>query len=231
MLAYPPSRNGSLSPHPPQGAQAEGGNVMSWGAHLYDLIVSSPLTTGHSLTTDLDALVDLASRLSSSLPTNCQRLGQHDLKVVGTHPIDAGGFADVWPGEMGGRKVAVKSYRCYLSTDSASTHIEVSHTSPDVCYAHQQPINRDFTMKRWYTLVSLARTWYHSSGFIPLESTHSLSSLNSWTTSTSGSTSGTTTILGSSTWYVFIVTQTLRHRLSILSASVIGDCACRKAYA
>ena len=49
------------------------------------------------------------------------------MKVDGTRPIDAGGFADLWVGEMGDRKVAVKSYRCYTSADSMTAHIEVSH--------------------------------------------------------------------------------------------------------
>lgn len=68
-----------------------------------------------SLTIDLGALVNVAGRLRSSLPPSYRWLGQENLKIVGSRPIDAGGFADVWVGEMGGRKVAVKSYRCYAS--------------------------------------------------------------------------------------------------------------------
>jgi hypothetical protein len=49
-------------------------------------------------------------------------LEQEDVKVIGARPIDAGGFADVWAGEMGDRKVAVKSYRCYASANYMPTY-------------------------------------------------------------------------------------------------------------
>jgi hypothetical protein len=69
-------------------------------------------------TTDIGTLVNMAGRLRPSLPGDCPWFGQEDLKVVGAHPIDAGGFADVWVGEMGDRKVAIKSYRCHASANS-----------------------------------------------------------------------------------------------------------------
>lgn len=41
-------------------------------------------------------------------------MGQGDLKFVGSRPIDARGFADVWDGTRnGGNAVAVKSLRYY----------------------------------------------------------------------------------------------------------------------
>ena len=71
----------------------------------------------HSLTADLGAPINMADRLRHSPVADCLWLGQEDLKVVGTHPIDAGGFADVWIGELDNRKVAIKSYRCSASAD------------------------------------------------------------------------------------------------------------------
>jgi len=44
-------------------------------------------------------------------------MGQGDLKVTGSRPIDAGGFADIWVGERDdGTKVAIKSQRYYSSS-------------------------------------------------------------------------------------------------------------------
>ena len=66
---------------------------------------------------DPDTLISLADRLRPILPSNYRWLGQGDLNVVGTCPLDAGGFANVWIGELSDQKVAVKSYRCYSSAD------------------------------------------------------------------------------------------------------------------
>ena len=71
---------------------------------------------------DIDTLISMAGRLRPSLPANCLWLEEEDLKVVGVHPVDAGGFANVWVGEMGDRKVAIKSYRCYTSADYAQIY-------------------------------------------------------------------------------------------------------------
>ena len=45
------------------------------------------------------------------------------LEVVGEHPVDAGAVADVWIGMMGNRKVAIKSYRCYSSSEYLVTYM------------------------------------------------------------------------------------------------------------
>lgn len=55
----------------------------------------------------------------SSLPSSCRLLGPEDFKLVGEHPIAAGRFANVWVGTYQGRKVVLKSYRCYMSSDVA----------------------------------------------------------------------------------------------------------------
>lgn len=62
-------------------------------------------------------LVDLVYHLQSLVPTNCRWLKEGALEFVGERPVDAGGIADVWIGMMGGRKVAIKSYRCNSSSD------------------------------------------------------------------------------------------------------------------
>ena len=53
-----------------------------------------------------------------SLPSPCCSLGSEDVKLVGEGPIAAGGFADIWEATYGGRKVILKSYRCYRSFDA-----------------------------------------------------------------------------------------------------------------
>jgi len=97
--------------------------------HSRDQPGLSAMGIDRSITTELGTPVNLDDRLRQSLPSSCMWFGEGDLELVGTHPIDAGGFADVWEGEMGGRRVAVKSYRCYLSGNCAPT-FEVSHPWP-----------------------------------------------------------------------------------------------------
>ena len=55
----------------------------------------------------------MARELLSSLPPPCCLLGPEDFKLVGEQPIAAGRFANVWKGTYEGRKVVLKSYRCY----------------------------------------------------------------------------------------------------------------------
>jgi hypothetical protein len=86
-----------------------------------------PDSIGQSFPIDPDAqcehLIDLVSHLQSLLPGSCEWLEQRALEVVGEHPVDAGGVADVWLGMMGNRKVAIKSYRCYSSSDYLPTYV------------------------------------------------------------------------------------------------------------
>jgi len=72
-------------------------------------------------------LVDAIRRLGPFLPIGCEVFGLGDLEVVGSHPIDAGGFADVWAGERNdGTVVAIKSPRCH-SLSSCLPAYSVSH--------------------------------------------------------------------------------------------------------
>ena len=122
---------------PPRNVQLEEDDAPSHGFHHRD---HSPPGIDRSLTTDLGTLINLAGQLQQSLPPNYRWLGQGDLRVVGIRPIDAGGFADVWVGEMGNRKVAVKSYRCYASADHTATYnVSYPHRS---CVSHSLAIDR-----------------------------------------------------------------------------------------
>ena len=60
--------------------------------------------------------VDAVQNLTPFLPNGCEMLGQGDLRIASSRPINAGGFADVWVGEKDGTKVAIKSYRYYSSS-------------------------------------------------------------------------------------------------------------------
>lgn len=57
-------------------------------------------------------------RSSMSLAT-CRWLNPEDVGLVGERPIAAGGFANIYEATYDGRKVVLKSYRCYVSFDVA----------------------------------------------------------------------------------------------------------------
>ena len=59
----------------------------------------------------------MAQELISSVPSLCCSLGPEDVKLVDEYPVTAGEFADIWEATYGGRKVVLKSYRCYRSFD------------------------------------------------------------------------------------------------------------------
>jgi hypothetical protein len=92
---------------------------------LHSPSLSSQSETRGSPAPDLDDLplsqryAQMAQELLLSLPSP-HSLGPEDFKPVGQHPIAAGGFADIWEGTYEGRKVMLKSYRCYrMSFDVA----------------------------------------------------------------------------------------------------------------
>jgi len=74
----------------------------------------SPMTNP---STPPEHLVDAVRNLKPFLQIGCRMLGQGDLKVDGSRPVDAGGFVDVWVGKLNdGTAVAIKSYRYYSSS-------------------------------------------------------------------------------------------------------------------
>jgi len=122
----PHGRLGRLSSllHPlRRDVQLEGGDILSHDIPPSDKSESLTLEVDHSPSpTDPGTLVNLAGRLRLSLPPSYRWFGPDDLKVIGAGPFDAGGFADLWVGEMDDRKVAVKSYRCYRSANCTPTY-------------------------------------------------------------------------------------------------------------
>ena len=57
--------------------------------------------------------------LRTSVLSACRWLSPEDVDLVSEHPIAAGGFANIHEAKYGGRKVVLKSYRCYESFDVA----------------------------------------------------------------------------------------------------------------
>jgi len=83
-----------------------------------------------------EKLIDAVRSLKLFLPSKCELLGQGDLKITGSYPIDAGGFADVWVGQMNdGTTVAIKSHRYYASSSCLPVYL-VSTEHYQTCSAH-----------------------------------------------------------------------------------------------
>ena len=61
----------------------------------------------------------MAQDLRLSLPSTCRWLGPEDVSLIGERPMVAGGFTNVYEATYYGRKVVLKSYRCYVSFDVA----------------------------------------------------------------------------------------------------------------
>jgi len=59
----------------------------------------------------------MAQDLRSSMSSTCHWLDPRDIKLVGKHPIGAGGFADILEVTHNGRKAVLKSHRCYVLSD------------------------------------------------------------------------------------------------------------------
>ena len=99
---------------------------------LYPRPLPPQLETGSLPTPDSDYIslsqhyAQMAQDLRSSLPPACHWLIPEEVDVVGEHPIAAGGFADIYEGIHNGRKVVLKSFRCYLSFNVAEV-VAVRH--------------------------------------------------------------------------------------------------------
>jgi len=69
-------------------------------------------------------IVDAVRSLKPFLPIGYEVLGQGDLTITGSCPINAGGFANVWAGKMkDGTVVAVKSHRHYSSSSCLPVYL------------------------------------------------------------------------------------------------------------
>ena len=106
---------------PPRREQYEGSEIHSCiyeASSQLELLASeidlSPIVNPGAVP---EHLVDAVHHLKPLLPVNCEFLGLGDLKIVGSRPVDAGGFADVWIGERNdSTMVAIKSHRYYSSS-------------------------------------------------------------------------------------------------------------------
>ena len=114
---------------PPRDVQLEAGGGPPRDFPSHDKPEAFPQDIGRLPAADPGTFVSLTGRLRLSLPPGCRWFGPEVLRVIGTCPVDAGGFADLWVGEMDDRKVAVKSYRCYSSASCTPTY-KVGHSQP-----------------------------------------------------------------------------------------------------
>ena len=98
-----------------RGARHEQRNVPFYGVPSPHQLQFVPPELDLSFMNDADfpveRLVGAVQNLEPFLSNGCGLLGQQEVKIVGSCPIDAGGSADVWAGEMNGNAVAVKSCR------------------------------------------------------------------------------------------------------------------------
>lgn len=101
--------------------------------HSLSLPLEIDLSQVNNPGTPPELLVDAVHRLGPFL--ECELLGEGDLKIVGPQPIDAGGSADVWAGEMDGvTRVAIKSFRHYSSSSPLSAYFVSVECCHDVFY-------------------------------------------------------------------------------------------------
>ena len=175
---------------PARGVQDERRGTVPHPTAALDHSLSLPPEADLSSITDPgtppEHLVTAVRNLRPLLPIDCELFGQDDLCIVGSHPIDAGGFADVRVGKMNdGTMVAIKSYRYYSSSGCLPIYM-VSARRYRVLYL--LTVTRSgYTRKRWCAVASATaagvscRSW----GFIPLRNTHSPSFSGSWITRTS----------------------------------------------
>lgn len=58
-------------------------------------------------------------------------LNPTDIMLIGEHPVAAGGSANIWVGVLNGRKIVIKSFRCYKSLDRTKvTSVRCRRCSP-----------------------------------------------------------------------------------------------------
>jgi len=102
---------------------------------LHRLLETPRLKVGRSPTTSLSGVspsqryAQMAQDLRSSMSFTCHWLDPEDIKLVGEHPIGAGGFANIWKVSHNGRRAVLKSYRCYVSSDVAQViTVRSNHT-------------------------------------------------------------------------------------------------------
>lgn len=89
---------------------------------LYSALGDSRLTPTSSLPLAMDYVGHFTQNVQAFrplMPSSCCFIDSEDVKLIGSCPVAAGGFADIWEATHDNRKVSLKSYRCYTSSDSA----------------------------------------------------------------------------------------------------------------
>ena len=85
--------------------------------HISDASTFGPPSSSTLPTKITESRHDLARQLQRLLPPTCNWLSSSDVRIIDTTPFSSGGFAEVWKGSVQGLTVAVKSLRCYSSTE------------------------------------------------------------------------------------------------------------------
>jgi hypothetical protein len=186
-------------PFHPQGTPPSGGAQHGWCSmssraidapdHSLSLPPEIDLSPVNNPGTPPEHLVDTVRNFGPFLSIWCKMLGQGDLKIFGTSPVDAGGFADIWVGERDdGTKVAIKSYRYYSSSSCLPIYL-VSVQCNRNAFCPLKVAHRGCIGKQQHTAVSTttAMLLYRLLGFIPLANTLSPSFLSLWINRTSES--------------------------------------------
>ena len=165
-------------------AQYERSGVVSCHLGVADQLQSLPPGIDSSAMINIgtrpECLVENVQRFRPFLPDRCGFFGPENLKIVGSYPFDAGGFADLWMGERNdGAIVAIKSLRCYSSLSCLPAYV-VSDERSHNPFPLINIISRSCTRKHRHTVSSTTMTTLlsHSLGFIQPLNTPSLSFLS-----------------------------------------------------
>ncbi|KAG7090203.1 hypothetical protein E1B28_011806 [Marasmius oreades] len=93
--------------------QTTGDEAQKW-LNLLQAISESPGTPTNSRSLIFKLMLQLSKR--SGLCPQCLAIG--NVKKLGDHPVDWGGFGDVWKGKIGEQVVCLKVVKVYLATDT-----------------------------------------------------------------------------------------------------------------
>jgi hypothetical protein len=105
------------------------------------------------------------------LPPNCTSFQGDEVRVVGSTPIQAGGYTDVWEATLNGRNVVLESYRPYETGDIEHTSRVRMMVSPRTVWLTF--CSRDTTQRFWHAPSSLIRISSHLLGSPPHQITRS----------------------------------------------------------
>lgn len=123
----------------PRDAPHERCKVPSCDIHTLQQLPFLPPDFDFSIVNNSDAspqrLVDAVRNFKPFLPIRCEVFGRGDLTITGSRPIAAGGWGDVWVGEMNGTMVAIKSYRYNASSSRLPVYLVGDEHQPNVHFS------------------------------------------------------------------------------------------------